>query len=82
MSTPRKETGIELLRRVVRAAGHTREDAISDYTPDQLVNLFRACWASDWDIFPDELTREERDHAACRGVLSVDTTERLRERYG
>ena len=70
--TARKETGIEELRRVVNAAGYSNEDALYGFSAE----------ASGWDIFPDQLTAEERAHAAQAGTLSHACLARLQRTYG
>jgi hypothetical protein len=78
----RKETGIEELRRVVRAANMTTESAFDTYTAEQVILVMRACWASGWDILPDDLLASERAHAAVHGVLSEECLARLKEKWG
>ena len=72
-----KETGIEELRRIVRAADMTREAAFDGFTAEECMRLVRACWGSQWDILPDELLHEERLEAAKTGKLSAACEERL-----
>jgi hypothetical protein len=77
MSPTREETGMEELRRIVRVANMTNESAFDSFTAEQCIKLIRACWASKWDILPDDLTGVERGYAAVHGVLSEECTLRL-----
>jgi hypothetical protein len=77
-----EETGIEELRRVARAASMTRESAFDGLDPFQVVRVMRACWGSPWDILPDELTEDEKMHAAHTGTLDETANERLNKRFG
>jgi len=71
------ETGIEFLRRLAACWGWCREDALDAYTPEELIKMFRAIQASGFDIYPDQLTPEERRYAAKYGKLAAKTCERL-----
>lgn len=53
------ESGADELRRMVRVLNMCREDAIDGYTAEELVILVRACWASDWDVLPDDLSEAQ-----------------------
>jgi hypothetical protein len=80
--TKEGESGIEELRRVAGVSERCREGAIDRYSAEECLNLFRACWRSVWDLYPDELTDEERDYAAKHGVLSEKCLIRLSNELG
>lgn len=71
------ETGPETLRRAVSVLDMTHGDAVDPFTAEECLNIVRACWASPWDVFPDNLTREERQYAAEHGKLSDACNARL-----
>jgi len=73
------ETGIEMMRRAVRAADMTRESAFDGFTVEECLRLIRACWTSKWDILPDDLLSSEREYAAEHGRLSESAERRLDE---
>jgi hypothetical protein len=50
------ETGAQELRRVVSCLNSCAESAIDAFTAEEIIKLVRACWASGWDIWPDNLT--------------------------
>jgi hypothetical protein len=64
-----EETGIAELRRAAKVSTYSRESAFDGYTAEECLNMIRACWASQWDILPDELTPEEREYAALHGRI-------------
>ena len=72
-----KESGPEELRRIVNCLDFTREDALDGFTAEQCVRIVRAVRACKWDIFPDNLTRDELEHAAEHGTLSEECNARL-----
>jgi hypothetical protein len=76
-----EETGIEFLRRVASASEHVGESTFDGLTPEQCLRLFRAVWASGWDIYPDELTRGEICYGAEHGILSESCLARLEKQY-
>ncbi len=82
ISRPGEETGIEELRRIVRVCSDTQESAFDGFTAEQIIYMVRACWASPWDIRPDDLTPEERDFAALFAHLSGDALARLEAELG
>ena len=75
--TPPKPTGIEEMRLLVQNAGYCVESTFDDFTAEQLLKIFRACWASEWDLYPDVLTRAELRYAAKHGKLSDRCNARL-----
>lgn len=74
-------TGAEELRRIVNVLDRTNEGALDPYTAEQLIRIVRAIWGQPWDIYPDQLTRDELDHAAEYGTVSVETLTRLERLY-
>ena len=76
-SRPGEETGVEELRRVADISKYGTESSYDGFTAEQCLNMFRACWASVWDILPDVLTLTERRAAARSGKLSVRCLARL-----
>jgi hypothetical protein len=82
VSRPEKETGSDELRRLCRAAEMTRMSALDGFTPEEIIKMIRACWASGWDIFPDDLLREDREFAAKHGRLAVSTLRWLEDKFG
>ena len=81
MLTKRDETGIEELRRVVRAASMCRESAFDGFSAEECVRMIRACWTSKWDVLPDDLLPEERYEAAATGKLPEEAEARLDAEY-
>lgn len=79
---PPNESGADRLRRVVRVLNMCRESALDGFSPEQLINMVTACWKSDWDIVPSDLTNDERQYAADMRQLSTETLARLEETYG
>lgn len=77
-----KESGVERLRRIVSACNMTMESAFDDLTVSEVVNVIEACWASPWDILPDDLTDVERRSAARNGRLSAAALKRLEKDLG
>ena len=73
------ESGIDMVRRAVRVANMTRESAFDGFSAEECLRLIRACWASKWDILPDDLLPEELEYAATHGRLSKGTELRLAE---
>lgn len=65
----RAETGAERLRRVVKCLDRTRESVLDAYKPTELIRLVLACWVSEWDVYPDDLTAWQREAAAKRGEV-------------
>ncbi len=60
--------GCDELRRIVRAMDDTREGFNQRFTAEQLVRIFRAMFASGWDIYPDTWPAW-MVKAALRGVV-------------
>lgn len=77
-----EESGIDELRRAGRISEYVRESTFDGLTSEGCLNLMRACWASDWDILPDELLQSEVEFAAEYAKLSDPALKRLRERFG
>lgn len=61
-----KLSGIEEIRRAVNAFDRCNEDWLSTFSAIDLLKLFRAWRASDWDLFPDTWTGEQV-HRALTG---------------
>lgn len=74
---PVAETGAEELRRVVSVLNSSTEAAVDDFDTEQVIRIVRACWGSEWDIYPDNLTASERRYAAKHGALSQACVKRL-----
>jgi hypothetical protein len=64
--TKLRETGADELRRIVRVLGCSRESALDGFTSEQLIAIVRACWASGWDVYVDDLSSDQ-----CRAILDV-----------
>lgn len=62
----RHETGAEELRRISHVLGCCRESALDAFTAEQLVTLVRACWASGWDVYVDDLSQDQ-----CTAALEL-----------
>ena len=75
--TATSETGAEELRRIVRVLNQCAESALDPFSSAELIAIVRACWASPWDIFLDQLTLDERRYAAQHGKLSDECNARL-----
>lgn len=71
------ESGIEMVRRAVRVANMTRESSFDGFSAEECLRLISACWASKWDVLPDDLLLSERIHAASHGRLSEAAERRL-----
>ncbi len=56
-------TGADELRKIVRAMDDTREGFNDRYTAEQLVAIYRAMFASGWDIYPDQWSAEQVEDA-------------------
>ena len=77
MGRNENESGIELLRRVVKLFDYCNETFNSRYTPEELMSLARICWASGWDFFPDQYTHRQLHEALKYGRLPTwDDNER------
>lgn len=76
------ESGIEEMRRAVSVAGMCRESAMEGFTAEEVMNLFRACWATPYDMLPDELNGRERKYAARHGRVDEKTLRRLAKAFG
>lgn len=72
-----EKTGAEVLRIAVSLCNSSRESCFDDLTAEQVLNLARACWASEWDVYPDSLTDRERRTAARTGKLPVSAEKRF-----
>lgn len=64
---PSKYSGteaVEELERVVQVLDRTRTDCLAGYSPEEILRIVRACWASGWDVWPDDLPPAARERAA------------------
>lgn len=61
------ESGIELLRRVVHLFDTCNETFNYRWTPEELLKLAKACWASEWDFYPDQYTERQLYEALTYG---------------
>lgn len=59
VSRPGKESGAEELRRIVAHIENCRESALDPYSAEEILRLARACWASEWDVWIDDLSPEQ-----------------------
>lgn len=57
------------LRRIVRVMDNTAEWALDGYSVAELIRMFTAHAACDWDYYPDQWTQDQRDAAARLGVV-------------
>ena len=64
------------------ACNMTMESSFDDLTPSEVINVIEACWASPWDILPDDLYEKERIFAARNGRLSAAALKRLEKDLG
>jgi hypothetical protein len=61
------DTGIEQLRKLVGIFNRCNESFLDPFTPEQLLKLYAAHVASEWDFYPDQwAARQVRE--ALRGV--------------
>lgn len=81
MEKKQEETGIEFLRRLVEVANSTNEEVFDDLSVEETINLIRACWDSEFDIYADNLLPAERAFAARTGKLSKKAVDRLNNLY-
>lgn len=56
--------GIEELRRAVELLDRNNEGSNAGFSAEELLNIARACWASGWDVWPDEWTSQQVEAAA------------------
>ena len=60
-------TGAELLRLIVSNLNTTRESFNDQFSLEELVQIHRMFYLSDWDIYPDDWTKRQVKEA-LRGV--------------
>lgn len=60
---------VEQLRRAVKAIDTMREGFNTEYSAQELLRLVTICWGSNWDILPDEWTREQVARALESGAV-------------
>ena len=72
-----KENGIDELRTLLNILNNSRDSALEHFTAEQLINIARACRASEWDITLEYLMFNERKYAAEHGTLSKECVARL-----
>ena len=67
---PSRETdAFDELRRVANVLGYTRQtERLIACSAEEMLKLVRACWASDWDVYPDALSHQQID-AILTGAL-------------
>ena len=53
MTSERKRTGAEELRAIVETMNGTNEGFNDRFTAEELVQIFRMMFASEWDLYPD-----------------------------
>jgi hypothetical protein len=61
-----RETGPEELRRIVACLDSCCESMIERFSVEELVQLQRAAWACEWDVFVDNMSEGQ-----CRAVLEL-----------
>lgn len=59
-------SGIDFLRNMVQAISYCNEDFLCRYTVEQLLAIWEACLASEFDMYPDQWTPAQV-RAALRG---------------
>lgn len=69
--------GLDELRRATRLFERTSLYVVDSCTVEELLNIARACWASDWDLFPDQWSKEQ----VARAALNAEPP-RFEERRG
>lgn len=63
--------GFRELYRAADTLNYTRQtESLSSLSSEELIKLVRACWASEWDVFPDALS-EKQIKAILSGDLAV-----------
>jgi len=62
------ETPAERLRKIAGTVNATNEFAFDGLTIQGIINLVEACWACDWDIYPDMLPKTLRLEASLHGA--------------
>lgn len=65
---PHRLTGAEELRKAVNVINNMRESFNDRYTAAQLLTLWRAFHACEWDIAPDEWSQRQI-YEALRGIV-------------
>lgn len=65
------------LRRAVRVIDGQRESFNDEYTATEMLRLIQVCWASGWDVTPDEWTAEQ-----CAAALAYGTAPRFEHASG
>lgn len=68
---------VEELRRAMRVIDMMHEGFNQEYTAQELLRLMVVCWASGWDVLPDEWTTQQ-----CGEALAFGTAPRFEERPG
>ena len=63
-----KLEGVEVLRRAVRVLDSCRESFNMRYSAEDLLKIVRACWLSDWDVYPDDWTPQQIKAALENGT--------------
>ena len=65
----RQTDAFDELRRVANVLDYTRQtERLMACSAEEMLKLVRACWASDWDVYPDALSHEQID-AILTGAL-------------
>ena len=65
----REPDAFDELRRVADVLGYTRQtERLMACSAEEMLKLVRACWASDWDVYPDMLSHAQID-AVLAGTL-------------
>lgn len=60
---------IEELREMVRAFDYCREDFLTDWTVGELLAIWRAWGACEWDLYPDQWSAQQAKEAAGLGKV-------------
>lgn len=76
-----KPNGMEEIRLLVQVANSCAESTFDDFTAEEVLKIFRACWASKWDLYPDQIRFVELKYAAKHGKLSERCNARLNREW-
>ena len=62
-----KEFGIDILRRAVNFFNYCNESFNQRYSAEDLLKIAKACWLGEWDVFADQLTKQQIEAAIREG---------------
>ena len=76
----RRPDAFDELRRVANVLGYTRQtERLMACSAEEMLKIVRACWASDWDVYPDALSNAQIDAVLAGTLAAPDFVE---TRYG